>query len=111
MLALVLAACSSAPEESPAEQPAAEEQAAEEEAMEEEAMEEEAMEEEAMAEVDFAMPPGGFLERAVKGEFSGTTVTVDGPFTNPDGPILCGVDGRLRGGHRHHGQLHWRQGI
>jgi alpha-glucoside transport system substrate-binding protein len=30
------------------------------------------------------MIPGGFLERAVAGEFAGTTVTVDGPFTDPD---------------------------
>ncbi|MGD8626961.1 MAG: ABC transporter substrate-binding protein, partial [Anaerolineae bacterium] len=35
-------------------------------------------------EVDFAMMPGGYLERAVAGEFAGTEVTVDGPFTNPD---------------------------
>jgi alpha-glucoside transport system substrate-binding protein len=27
---------------------------------------------------------GGFLERALAGEFTGTTVTVDGPFTDPD---------------------------
>jgi alpha-glucoside transport system substrate-binding protein len=40
-----------------------------------------------MPEVDFAMMPGGFLERALKGEFSGTTVTVDGAFegNDPDG--------------------------
>jgi alpha-glucoside transport system substrate-binding protein len=31
-----------------------------------------------------AVMPGGFLEKALAGEFSGTTVTVDGPFTNPD---------------------------
>jgi alpha-glucoside transport system substrate-binding protein len=37
-----------------------------------------------MPTVDFAMMPGGYLERAVAGEFAGTTVTVDGPFTNPD---------------------------
>jgi alpha-glucoside transport system substrate-binding protein len=29
-------------------------------------------------------PPGGFLERALAGEFSGTTVTVDGTQTDPD---------------------------
>ncbi|MBE7551066.1 MAG: carbohydrate ABC transporter substrate-binding protein [Anaerolineales bacterium] len=28
--------------------------------------------------------PGGELEKALAGEYSGTTVTVDGPFTNPD---------------------------
>ncbi len=39
---------------------------------------------EAMADVDFDMAPGGFLERAVAGEFSGTTVTVDGAFEGND---------------------------
>lgn len=34
--------------------------------------------------VDFAVLPGGFLERALKGEFSGTTVTVDGAFEGND---------------------------
>ncbi len=28
--------------------------------------------------------PGGELEKALTGEYTGTTVTVDGPFTNPD---------------------------
>ena len=32
----------------------------------------------------FPVMPGGYLEKAVAGEYSGTTVTVDGPFTNPD---------------------------
>ncbi|HSJ54055.1 MAG TPA: ABC transporter substrate-binding protein, partial [Anaerolineae bacterium] len=32
----------------------------------------------------FAVMPGGFLERALAGEFDGTTVVVDGPFTDPD---------------------------
>ncbi len=35
-------------------------------------------------EAPFAVMAGGFLERALAGEFSGTTVVVDGPFTNPD---------------------------
>ena len=35
-------------------------------------------------EVDFPVMPGGFLERAVAGEFAGETVTVDGPFTDAD---------------------------
>ena len=39
---------------------------------------------EEMAEVDFAVLPGGFLERALAGEFSGTRVTVDGPFADAD---------------------------
>jgi alpha-glucoside transport system substrate-binding protein len=34
--------------------------------------------------VPFAMMAGGYLEKAVAGEYKGTTVTVDGPFTNPD---------------------------
>ncbi len=33
---------------------------------------------------DFAVMPGGYLEKALNGEYSGTTVTVDGPFTAPD---------------------------
>ncbi len=33
---------------------------------------------------DFTVMPGGYLERALTGEFAGTEVTVDGPFTNPD---------------------------
>jgi alpha-glucoside transport system substrate-binding protein len=32
----------------------------------------------------FAVMPGGYLEKALNGDYSGTTVTVDGPFTNPD---------------------------
>jgi alpha-glucoside transport system substrate-binding protein len=36
------------------------------------------------ATAEIAGPPGGFLERALAGEFTGTTVTVDGPFTDPD---------------------------
>ncbi|HEY52993.1 MAG TPA: carbohydrate ABC transporter substrate-binding protein, partial [Caldilineae bacterium] len=36
------------------------------------------------AEASFAVMPGGFLEKAIAGEYAGTTVTVDGPFTNPD---------------------------
>jgi alpha-glucoside transport system substrate-binding protein len=91
VLSLVLVACGGADEE-PTEVPApAEEEAApaEEEAApaEEEAApaeEEAAPAEEEMAEVDFAMIPGGSLEKAVAGEYAGTTVTVDGPFTDPD---------------------------
>jgi len=41
-------------------------------------------EEPAMPEVSFPVMPGGFLEKALAGEYKGTTVTVDGPFTNPD---------------------------
>ncbi|MBE2202652.1 MAG: hypothetical protein IAE79_28835, partial [Anaerolinea sp.] len=37
-----------------------------------------------MADVDFAVMPGGALEQAIKGEFAGTTVTVDGAFEGND---------------------------
>jgi alpha-glucoside transport system substrate-binding protein len=37
-----------------------------------------------MPEVDFPVVPGGFLEKALAGEYKGTTVTVDGPFTDAD---------------------------
>ena len=33
--------------------------------------------------------PGGFLEKALAGEYSGTTVTVDGPFTAPDDEVTA----------------------
>ena len=41
----------------------------------------------AMPEVDFAVMPGGALEEALKGTYTGTTVTVDGAFegNDPDG--------------------------
>jgi alpha-glucoside transport system substrate-binding protein len=39
---------------------------------------------EEMAVGDFAVMPGGFLEQAMNGDFAGGSVTVDGPFTNPD---------------------------
>jgi hypothetical protein len=48
-----------------------------------EAQEEEAME----SEHGFAVMPGGFMEKALTGEYAGTTVTVDGAFegNDPDG--------------------------
>lgn len=38
----------------------------------------------AMPEVSFAVMPGGALEQAIKGEFTGKTVTVDGAFEGND---------------------------
>lgn len=71
ILALILVACGgSSEEETPEVQPT-------------EATVVEATEG-AMAEVDFPVAPGGFLERALKGEFAGTVVTVDGPFADAD---------------------------
>lgn len=90
VLSMLFVACGGGTEEEPGaaeetqeevEEPA-EEEAAEEPAEEEEMEEEEPMEE--MAEVDFAYPEGGFLERALQGEFEGTQVTVDGPFADAD---------------------------
>lgn len=107
-MALVVSACSGAapPAEEPAaEEPAAEEPAAEEPAAEEPAAEEPAAEEPAATEEPMAEEPaateeamaeepaaeeeamageGGFLERARAGEFSGTVVTMSGPFTDED---------------------------
>jgi alpha-glucoside transport system substrate-binding protein len=87
---MVLVACGGNEEEPAATEETA---AAEEEAMEEEPAEEEAAAEEEMAEeeaaeepamVDWAVMPGGFMERALAGEFAGTEVTVDGPFADID---------------------------
>jgi alpha-glucoside transport system substrate-binding protein len=44
----------------------------------------EAPAEEMAPEMPFAVLPGGELEKALAGEYAGTTVTVDGPFTSPD---------------------------
>ena len=75
IFAFIISACQPAATEAPApEEPVAEEPAAE----------EEMVEEEAMPAFDVAMIPGGFLEKAVAGEYAGTEVTVDGPFTDPD---------------------------
>ncbi len=35
-------------------------------------------------EAPFPVIPGGYLEKAIAGEYEGTTVTVDGPFTDAD---------------------------
>ena len=86
VLSMLMVACGGQTEEEPGAAEEAQEEAptAEEEPAEEEAAEEEPMEEEEMAEVDFAYPSGGFLERALAGEFEGTQVTVDGPFADAD---------------------------
>ena len=78
VLVLLLTACGgdeATPTEAPVEQ--------------EEPMEEEAVPEEEMADVSFAYPPGGYLEKAISGEYAGTTVKVDGPFTNPDDVLFA----------------------
>jgi alpha-glucoside transport system substrate-binding protein len=107
-LSLILAACAPAATEAPppaaeeTEAPVATEAPVEEPAATEvmteapaatEAMTEEPAATEAMTEEpvepappagDFTVMPGGFLEQALNGDFSGTTVVVDGPFTDPD---------------------------
>jgi alpha-glucoside transport system substrate-binding protein len=77
IFALLMAACAPAapeteapPTEAPVEEPT--EAPAEEEEPEE------------MPEVDFAVAPGGFLEKAIAGEYAGTEVIVDGPFADAD---------------------------
>ncbi len=78
VFSLVLAAC--APSATPTEEAMPEEPEVTEEAMPEEP----SAPPEEMPEVSFDYPAGGFLERALAGEFAGTEVTVDGPFTDPD---------------------------
>jgi alpha-glucoside transport system substrate-binding protein len=78
MIAMIISACSSATE-APTEAPPEPEV---------EETEEMAEPEEEMAEVDFAVIPGGFLEKALAGEYAGTTVTLDGPFVDPDTVFL-----------------------
>jgi len=70
VMVTVLVACGPKETEAPAVEPEVEEPEAE--------------MEEPMAEVDFAYPSGGFLEKAIAGEYAGTTVVVDGPFTDVD---------------------------
>ena len=71
ILSLALGACQPAPTQAPA--PATEAPA-----------QPEAPAEPAKPEASFPVMPGGYLEKALAGEYKGTTVTVDGPFTNPD---------------------------
>ena len=73
VLAVALAACQSTP--APTEAPTQAQPAAATEAPA------------AAPEAPFAVMPGGFLEKALAGEYTGTTVTVDGAFEGnyPDG--------------------------
>ena len=79
IVALLIAACAPAapatevpPTEAPMEEPT------------QAPVEEPEEEPEEMPMVDFAVPPGGFLERAIAGEYAGTEVIVDGPFADAD---------------------------
>ena len=78
VFAMVLSACQPAATEAPPEPEMTEEPAPEPEEPEAPAEPEE------MPDVGFPVIPGGFLEKALAGEYAGTTVTVDGPFTDPD---------------------------
>jgi alpha-glucoside transport system substrate-binding protein len=82
LASMLLAACGggATPTEAPMEEPEA--PAPTDEPVMEEPTEEPVMEE--MPEVSFAYAPGGALEAAIKGEYSGTTVTVDGAFEGND---------------------------
>ena len=86
LASMILAACGggAATTEAPAEEPAAAPTAAP-APTDAPAPTEEAMP--AMPEVSFDVMPGGALEEALKGTYSGTTVTVDGAFegNDPDG--------------------------
>jgi alpha-glucoside transport system substrate-binding protein len=79
---LVLAACGGQETEAPAG-----DEPMEEEPMEEPEEEEKPAEPAEMPDVDFPVMAGGFLEKALAGEYAGTTVTVDGAFegNDPDG--------------------------
>jgi alpha-glucoside transport system substrate-binding protein len=91
-MALVLMACAGGQDADdatspPADTPAAADTPEMTEATEEPEMTEAATMEPEMTEpvaAGFTAPPGGPLEEAMSGAFSGTTVTVDGPFTSPD---------------------------
>jgi len=87
IFALALAACGGGATTETAEEPAPTEAAAPAEEVapaEEAAPTEAAAPAEEMPMAAFPYPSGGFLERALAGEFSGTTVTVDGPFADAD---------------------------
>jgi alpha-glucoside transport system substrate-binding protein len=78
-MALVFSACTPATPAPPAEAPAVTEAPVTTEAP---AATEPPSEE--VPATEFAVMPGGFLEKALAGEYKGTQVTVDGPFTDPD---------------------------
>jgi hypothetical protein len=48
-----------------------------------------------MPEAGFPVMPGGALEEALTGAYAGTTVVVDGPFTDIDEVLLQRIDGSL----------------
>ncbi len=78
ILAMVLAACAPQATPAPTQPPAAptEPPAA-------------ATEPPAISAPEIAGPPGGFLEKALAGEYSGTTITVDGTQTDPDDRLMA----------------------
>ena len=75
IFAMVLAACA---QTTPTEEAMTEPETAATEAPVEEAPSGET------TEAPFPVIPGGYLEKAMAGEYEGTTVTVDGPFTDAD---------------------------
>jgi alpha-glucoside transport system substrate-binding protein len=74
VISMVLVACGATPEPTQAPEPTAAPEATT-------APEPTAGE---MPSVDFAVMPGGYLEKAIAGEYAGTTVVVDGPFADAD---------------------------
>lgn len=85
LASMVLAACGPAQTEAPAtELPATEAPATEAPATEAPATEAPTEAPVELPDVGFAVMPGGALEQAIQGEFTGTTVTVDGAFEGND---------------------------
>ncbi|MGZ9234506.1 MAG: carbohydrate ABC transporter substrate-binding protein [Anaerolineales bacterium] len=83
LASMILASCAPATTEAPATQPPATEPPATEPPATE-APATEAPATEAPAEVSFPVMPGGALEEALKGTYSGTTVTIDGAMEGND---------------------------
>ncbi len=84
LFALALAACGGGETATPTAASAPAEETAVEVAPTEAPAVEEPTAEETMPEMALAAPAGGYLEQALNGDFAGKSVTVDGPFTNPD---------------------------